>query len=518
MKSYAEIALQEYNTLSVHPGGVNGNPFWNVNSSQFTFVPAFSFPSLPNELAPEFLFTATDENGVIHTFKAKKTSAPLTPIWAEIPTGLVNLKVEALNSEGEPTYLLGARTFFKCDYFPGRENLPGKASSYKEAAELAFKYVFEQPMIQYWLEHGKPDPEFPHNVYPSKTFSSVICAMITYSKLSSENAKQALDIAKIVADYMLSITYKESSTLCGLPPTYCFDNLNTEKVNQIAPAAEGYKDTIMTIYPASAGLAYLELFEATSDKKYFDAAKTIANYYKDTVLPNGSWYLQISKTSGLPVKFNYCAHFGILSFLNAFSKTTNETIWKNLVENYFQYLKKACLDKYNFEGQFEDSPVTENYYNLTNISASNMVKYIVDNKSDDAQLIDAATELMRFIEDQFVVWGEFAPWIKKANPEVCSPAGLEQYFCYWPIDASASNIMTAFLKMYSLTKNRLYYEKAAALGDMLTRMQDPKSGVIPTFWTSKKNIEELENFWINCHIFSANSLFELAKISKEVEC
>lgn len=517
MKPYAEIALQEYNTLSVRPGGVNGNPFWNINSSQFTFVPAFSFPSLPNELAKEILFTATDEKGGVHTFKAKKTSAPLTPVWAEIPTGLVNLKVEALNNKGEPTYLLGARTFFKCAPFPGRDNLPEKARSYKEAAELGFKYFFEQPMIQYWLEHGKPDPEFPHNVYPSKTFSSVISAMLTYSKLSSKNAKQALNIAKIVADYMLSITYGESSPLCGLPPTYCFDNLNAEKVNRIAPAAEGSKNTVMTIYPASAGLAYLELFKATSDKKYFDAARAIANYYKDTVLPNGSWYLLISVTDGLPVKFNYCAHFGILKFLNSFNKITNEAVWEGLAENYFQYLKQTCLDKYNFEGQFEDSPVTENYYNLTNISASNMVKYIVDNKSDDARLVDAATELMRFIEDQFVVWDEYAPWIKEANPEVRSPAGLEQYFCYWPIDSSTSTIMTAFLKMYSLTKNRLYYEKAAALGDMLTRMQNPKSGVIPTFWTSEKDIEELENFWINCHIFSATSLFELAEISKEVE-
>ena len=57
---------------------------------------------------------------------------------------------------------------------------------------------------------------------------------------------------------------------------------------------------------------------------------------------------------------------------------------------------------------------------------------------------------------------------------------------------------------------------AAALGDMLTRMQDSTSGVIPTFWTSKENIEDLENFWINCHIFSAFRLYKLSLVAEEI--
>lgn len=76
--------------------------------------------------------------------------------------------------------------------------------------------------------------------------------------------------------------------------------------------------------------------------------------------------------------------------------------------------------------------------------------------------------------------------------------------------------MRTFLKMYKATNDKLYYEKAAALGDMLTRMQNGDSGVIPTFWTSKENIEELRNFWINCHIGCASHLYLLAEISGEI--
>ncbi|MBQ9769948.1 MAG: hypothetical protein IJW27_07055, partial [Clostridia bacterium] len=92
----------------------------------------------------------------------------------------------------------------------------------------------------------------------------------------------------------------------------------------------------------------------------------------------------------------------------------------------------------------------------------------------------------------------------------------EQYFCYWPIDASGAKIAVTFLDMYEATGDKLYFEKASALCDMLTRMQHSDTGVIPTFWTSKQNYEGHLNFWINCHIGSANALYRLAKITGEI--
>jgi maltose/maltodextrin transport system substrate-binding protein len=515
MENFAARALEEYN-IAVHPGGVNGRPFWNMNSTQFTFAPSFGFSSLPNGAAWEFLYTATDKNGKKHSFRAKKPTEPLSPIWSEIPTGLVTLQVDALDREGNVITPIGARSFFKCSPFPGRENLPGRDRSYKDAAIMAYKYVFEQSMVRHWLEYGTPDPDFPHNVYPAKTFSSVISAMITYAKLSPEDADEALKIAKAAADYMLSITYAEDSPLCGLPPTYCFKGLNVDKVNEVAPAAWGCRDTTMLIYPATAGDAYLKMFDATKDQKYYDAAVTIADYYKTHVQANGSWYLQISAETGLNLTDNFCNYFSILGFLAHMKNRTGESIWGELADNYFAYLKKAGLDEYNWEGQFEDITPSPAYTNLTHFPADNMITYLLENKSDDLEMLEAAKELMRFVEDQFVVWDEFAPWISWLNPEVKSPAGLEQYFCYWPIDASGAKIMTTFLDVYEATNDKLYFEKAAALGDMLTRMQNPESGVIPTFWTSKKNIEGLHNFWINCHIASAAALYRLAEITGEL--
>ena len=45
MDEFAKRALDEYNSEEnlIQPGGVNGNCFWNVNASQFIYVPSFEF-------------------------------------------------------------------------------------------------------------------------------------------------------------------------------------------------------------------------------------------------------------------------------------------------------------------------------------------------------------------------------------------------------------------------------------------------------------------------------------------
>ena len=294
MNNYREQALLEYNSekTSAHQGGVFGRPFWNLTSSQFMFAPAFQFPRVPN--GKGYLFSAEDKDGRIHTFKSDKPTASLAPIWGDIPEGIVCLKVESLDKNGERLNLIGARTFYKSTPFPGRDAFPPKACSYRECALAAFKFAYNDSVIQYWLTHGKPKPDFAHNAYPAKTFSSVIKFMVNYAKLDPSKKEEALTIGRIVADYMLSITQDGDHPLAGLPPTYCLDTLDLKVVEFIAPAAIRCKGTTMMIYPIKAADAYLALGEATGDKKYTDAAMRIMEYYKK----NGKQILSCSVTGG----------------------------------------------------------------------------------------------------------------------------------------------------------------------------------------------------------------------------
>lgn len=515
MDKYAKQALDEYNSNTVTE--CNKKRFWNINSSQFMFVPSFIFPAIPG--AEEYVFTAVDSEGKTHCFTAEAPTTALTPIWKDIAVGIVELKVEAINNTRKTKYLAGARTFYKTAPFPGREALPPRACSYKECAVKALRYVFNDPTTQYWLKYKKPDPDYYHNVYPSKMISGIVKAMLAYAEIETENAEKALTLAVNAAEYLISITYGEESALAGLPPTYSFKGLNKEIVDKNAPAADGRKDKVMMIYPAVVGNMYLQLEKATGDERYFKAAERIAQYYKNNVLPNGSWYLLVSEKNGKEESDNCCLSFGILEFLNEFYLRTKDDCWHELEDNYYKYIRRKCLENYNWEGQFEDIALSGNYLNLTHLQADRLITYIVEKLSDNAELLNEAEELMRFAEDQFVVWGKFASWNKnyvEGESYWYSPAALEQYFWYVPIDGSTGAIMKTFLDLYSVKHDELMLEKACALGDAITRMQDFNTGVIPTHWMWKDCTENLQNFWINCHISSAFNMMRLAKTVGEI--
>ena len=516
MDKYAEQALLECSseTTAAHLGGVDNRPFWNGYSTQFMYVPAFQFPRVLS--ASGYLFTAEDKNGKKHTFQAQKPTASLAPIWADIPAGVVHLKVESLNKKGEPEHISGARSFYKLPSFPGRNAYPPKRCSYRECALAAYRCIYNDDAVQHWLQYGKPKADYPHNVYPAKTISAIVRAMVKYAEIEPSCAENSLKLACRAADYLLSVSFDGTHPLAGLPPTYSFEHLNAEIVNKIAPAAQNCVGTTMMIYPFSAGMAYLTLYKATKNKKYYNAALRIAEYFKKNVLPSGSWYLLYDCASGKPLSDNICLDFQIVNFFRKLYEMTEDETWHKLETGHYNYITSKCLKEYKWEGQFEDIPVSLPYENLTHFHPNGLIDYISKYLSKDEKMVEEAVDLMRFVEDQFVVWDEHPEWNKTWGPTPWYyPAGLEQYSCYVPIDSSTITIMTAFVNMYKLKGERLYLEKAMTLADMVTRVQNPETGMIPTFWMGNNCAYGYENFWINCLLHTANGMMSLADFIKE---
>jgi maltose/maltodextrin transport system substrate-binding protein len=270
----------------------------------------------------------------------------------------------------------------------------------------------------------------------------------------------------------------------------------------------------MMIYPVSAGCGYLALFKATGDEKYLNAALTIARFYQAQYQPAGSWYLLYDSHTGKPLKNNLCVEFRFVDFFQTLYEITKDPAWRAFSEAHYRYISETCLANYNWEGQFEDVAVTGNYRNLTHFAANKLIGYIAAYQRDDAEKVEVAKDLMRFVEDQFVLWGEVPAWLKNADGERHTPAGLEQYLCYAPIDSSTAAIICGFANMYRLTGDRLYLEKAMALTDSITRMQDAETGQIPTFFIGENCDYGHFNYWINCQIYTSGVLLELAELTE----
>ena len=515
MIDFKAAALAEYNSgeLTAHHGGAFGRPFWNANATQFTYVPAFGFPVSP--LAKEYLFTATDCEGKKHSFVAKKPTELLTPIWGAIAPGMVTLTVEALDAEGKVLFLTGARTFYKCTPFPGRDAYPAPKQSFLDCAKKGFRYVLEQPYVRHFLTHGVPDPNYSYYVYPSKMISAIIKSMVNLAKIDEAAADEALQIAEKAADYLLSITFRAPSAAAGLPPTYYIDfrpaGIGTNYV------ADKNLGKIMMIYPAQVGGAYLSLAKASGKQRYFDEAILIADYYVNTITPEGSWPLLIDAESGKRTTQNLCIPDMIISFLFDVAEKTGDARYKDAAEKGLAYIEEKCLTTYNWEGQFEDVYPSANYENLTQFNAKNYMGFITEHREHTPEMIETAMDLCRYIEDQFVVWGPHAPSAKWDTSQWLYPAGLEQYGWYHPINGSTTSAMQAFIYAHKLTKNPLFLEKARALATTVANHQNEQSGAIPTYFRHENCAETLEDFWLNCHTGAASQMMFIAKYEESLE-
>lgn len=516
-KTRSELARQAFEECcdpktTVRYGIKRGRPFWNAESTMFMYVPAFHFTAI--RCCARYRYTAVDEAGGVHSFEANDCCALLTPIWAELPEGVVRLTVAALNPDGTEYATVGARTFFRLASFP--EDTPSAVCSYKESAIKAFRYAMSQGFIRHWLEYGEPDPCYDLNSYPSKMISALVEAMLSYSKLCPEDAADALKVAVNAADYLIRITPRGSDPLANVPPTYYLDFCpDPEKYGVITPnwhAAQGHVGTNMMIYPARAGKIYIELERTTGDRKYLEEALRIGQYYLDTVEPNGSWYLVRSCATGKPVTGNYVSPIeSVVPFLASLYERTGDERWKQLCDGAVDYMFKTQLATYNWEGQFEDSPLSTNYMNLTHYAPVALAKYLAKYRQSEPGAIEQAKELMRFAEDQFIIWKRPYPWLHAAPDDLPpydtsrwhTPAGLEQYGWYVPIDSSTADIAHGFLTLYQATGEELYLAKAKALTDQLTRVQH-ENGQIPTHWMNTPDAEA--NFWFNCMFESCRVL------------
>lgn len=512
----AMLARKEYADPenAIRPGGINGNPFWNVRSSAFMYCPSFDFAPIPG--CENYLFVAEDEKGGKYEFRAKATTALLSPIWDDLATGQVQLMVYAQDANNQTFATVGARSFHKAAPFTG--NYPAAARDYRAAAQNALAYVYSMPCVQSWLTDGMPKG-YNLYIYITKMVRAVVLAMLDYAELAPEHAQNAVNIAVNAADFLIKTSVSEGP-LAGLPRTYYFDLEGLEFVDEGLNKSKTRLQEIMLIYPAEAGQAYLKLYQQTGDRKYYDAAMVIANYYRQTVCDNGTWPQLVSIETGKATSKAFCQPCVICEFLRHVYAVTGDIQWNILAENGMKYLREVCLKEFHWEGQFEDSPISEHYSNLTGIMPANFVREIAKYHADDEAQVETAKELLRYIEDQFVVWEHPAKYNCKTMFDTTlfhTPAGLEQYNWYVPIDGSAATAMDAFIKVHSMTGAPLLLEKACALADSITNMQNPRTGMIPTHWMLPSAIEDGDDMWLNCMIETARMLSGLADYLETVK-
>lgn len=494
--------------VPIHPGVPGKTPFWNQHARQFIYAPAFDFRKIPG--AGCYRFTAEARDGAL-SFGADVPWAPLTPIWADLPVGKIVLKVEALDrKDGKIIGLSGERKFYRSAVFNGPYHKP--VAGYGESARLSLRSLFLSPAIQFWVREGKPDPGYPLNCYPAKVMGATVLGMTLYSRLATESghAANALLAARRAAGFLIALSEPAGSPLEFFPPTY-WDGVN--------PARHPvHTERAMMHYPADAALAYLELYDATHEDRYFQAARRIADTYRKTQLPNGVWPLVVDVKTGEALVPNPMVPTLPIMLMDRLAGRYQLSQYAPVAARAFRWIMENPVRRFNWDAQFEDVKPAAPYVNLAREQACDVAVRLLEREAADSKSVALAEELLRFAEDQFVVWEPPRPEWTELVHMGCNPGGnisawftpvvLEQYRCYGPVARSIAIMISAWQAAYKVTRKDLYLAKARSLANSLTIAQRFwGGGAYPTWVRSTEG-----NNWINNTVHTSRMMLDFAEM------
>ncbi|HVV01871.1 MAG TPA: hypothetical protein VHH88_10955 [Verrucomicrobiae bacterium] len=494
----------------IRPGRPHEAPFWNRYSKRFICAPAFDFAPVKNAVRYRFNI---ETRGKTLSFESAHPWDALTPVWDSIPEGYTVLTVAGLDARGGVLGQAGSRAFYRSPSFSGEA--PAPVSPFRDAGRLGLRAILEAPHVQHWLETGKPDPAYPRYCYPAKVMGGLLRGMIALSQDADtdQQKQQAGKIAASVAYYLISISFKAGTPFEFFPPTYSL------AVDHPTSAAGDSIDTVMVAAACDAAFGYLDLYDLTKDQHYLDAARKIAATYAKTQEADGTWPLKANVATGKTIAPNRLVPTWIIFLFDRFDRQYGDQAFRSNRERAWQYLQKNPLRAFEWDGQFEDVKPHPPYKNLAREQACDTAVLLLEETNAGPKQIAAARELIRFSEDQFVVW---SPWkdldgtrkLKIDNREISKwmmPCVLEQYACYGPVARSSAILIKTYLTAARVTHEDIYAQKARALGSTLVAAQRYQmdhqhgKGEVPTWLIRRKPIN-----WLNNSCYAASALLDLA--------
>jgi hypothetical protein len=493
-----EQAAKEY-LVPIRPSSEGRNPCWNGFARKFIYAPAFDFKKADG--AASYRFTVSDPLiGKEWSFTAERPDADLSPIWNDIQPAKVHLTVDALDKDGKVISTVGERSFLRG--FPFKGPYPGKARPYREAAMMAALYAHRMPAVQSWKTSTVPDLSYCLNAYPAKIAGATLRTEAFIAENIPSLREEALLIARNTAQFLMDQSRPEGDPLEFFPPTFYLDG---------AQAGKSFnKGWTMVMEATKTGHGYLDLFRASGDSLYLDRALKIADTYSKIQAEDGSFPVKVDFVTGVPMNDAKVTLESLLLFIRRIENEFGITKYSQMRDKALKWMAEVPMAAFDLEGSFEDTygVGSQPYQNLTNCTATRFASYLLTSENPSKEDIEDATDLIRLSEDQFVAWDVLPDPATGVRP-IPVPSTFEQYFCYEPVDDSSSNMANAYLDLYAITGNKLLLEKAKALMDHLTILQNQVTGMILSI------DEPVEYFWLGCNYFSFTTLMRLADLTGE---
>jgi maltose/maltodextrin transport system substrate-binding protein len=495
--------------IPIRPGEPGVRPFWNRAAVQFLHAPAFDFAPVAG--ARTYHFEVAGADGQRRAFSAPVPFAPLSPVWADLPVGVTTLRMQARDERGQALGEPRERTFHRAAPFD--DSYPRAASGWRDSAQRGLAALVHSPDLKCWFAGGEPEERFHLYRYPYKIVGAAAAALAVYAtqQPAPADAAEALRAARRAADYLLGLCFPTGAVWADHPPTYHPTRYRERLKGHMLP------ENHMTTSGAEGGLYFLTLATATGELRYREAAVRIAETYARTQRSDGSWPLFVRAQDGALVTDNVMVPTRVVDFLDRLERATADPRFNAVRDRAVAWIEANPVRTWNWQGQFEDVKPQPAYENLTKHDACDYALHLLRAPNPPARDRELALEILRFAEDQFVIWAQpptTRPGAQSADGVAGAksrtwllPCVVEQYRAYAPVCASSAKLIRTFLAAYRVTRDPLHLAKARALAATLTRTQaNAKAPDRYLTWVMQPS----GLMWFNCELLAVEALQELA--------
>ena len=460
--------------------GIEGKAVWAMDA----WLGAKASKEVPPWLAPviqaktyRVRVTRAKEDAPCVETAADKPHDPLTAVWSKLPPGEYSLEVQGVGEDGTA---LGVRpwraAFTKVPAFDG-PYFSGPARPYGDAALALARWTADHPALHEMRGHGVYTPPGGGDNGGCQIIFGAVWAGLTRHRLAEDaNEREAgLALAREACEHLRASCLARG----GMPKCY----------------KEGIANA--SLY----GEAFLDIYAATQEPRWREAAERVATAFAESQLASGTWAegwkdpdiptrrvesarsdseRRIFEAGLIPgIHGPHLAEYDcseVLWFLGRLRTELKTEAFLDCEDRAYRWVMEHSVKAFFWRDQGHHSPCMVPPLRYTGRCASYFALYLLDAAPKERSDLDLVADLMRFSETCHLDWSRPGPDANVVTPSLAGANVRESGASIW----LGTRFALVWAKLGQRTGNRLCREKARAIMDAITHAQHPRTGNVST--------------------------------------
>lgn len=491
---------------------------WNHRAKRFIEAPVYR---LGNQLRPHPMANrwrlVMEQDGVQHVVERDEPILDAAPIWPNLRTGswiqCSLLELDRTTGWCARVHPLGARIqgtmvglISKAPDWEDHEEAPlDYAASLKaniewfDRQETSPGAYYREPGMPAWWWHAAESDYPPNRPYQDGAFpalaSVALSANIYTARALPDQAERCRRIAREVGDWLLRNRLPMTGAVPGMP-------YSAMKEGAFVYSADGRAINVSRAAMPAFGMALL--YQDTGEEKYLDYAQHVAGVLTQFVRDDGSMPYRIRPDTGEVVENYTTGHVQVALLLEALDQVAPDARRHETATRIRQWVCEHPMRDFNWKACFEDVGKKPRFSNLSSMDALWAVRLLSRHSPEDPTLLPQARKLLRWVEDQFVNFGDEV----SLSVHTYYPSVREQYTCDYPMEVHAANYASSCRELHEATGEETFRRKMIATLNAIVRSQRA-DGAYSTWGVDREtglNSRGSGHNWFNCNHTAVSEL------------